>query len=79
MAVAIVLGFEMVDAGSQRALAALQALQAQPGRRVWMCGSCAEAGVPLLKSEVRSAYEVAGRLAGLAAGSVAARVPATST
>ena len=69
----------LVDAGSQRALAALQALQAQPGRRVWLCGSYAEAGVPLLESAVRSAYEVAGRLAGLTAGSVAARVPATST
>ena len=69
----------LVDAGSQRALAALQGLQAQPGRRVWLCGSYAEAGVPLLESAVRSAYEVAGRLAGLTAGSVAARVPATST
>ena len=29
----------LVDASSQRALAALQGLQAQPGRRVWLCGS----------------------------------------
>ena len=79
MAVAIVLGFELVDAGSQRALAALQGLQAQPGQRVWLCGSCAEAGMPWLETAARSAYEVAGRLAGLTAGSVAARVPATST
>ena len=76
---AIVLGFELVDAGGQRAVAALQGLLAQPGRRVWLCGSCAEAGMPLLETAVRSAYEVAGRLAGLTAGSVAARVPATST
>ena len=77
----------LVDAGSQRALATLQSLQAQPGRRAWLCGSYAEAGVPLLESAVRSAYEVAGRLAGLseltagsvAAGTLAASVPAAST
>ena len=49
----------LVNAQSQQALAALQALQARPGRRVWLCGSYARAGVPLLESAVRSASEVA--------------------
>jgi uncharacterized protein len=53
----------LVGAGSAAALAALQRLHAQPGRRVWWCGSYAEAGVPLLESAVRSALAVAARLA----------------
>lgn len=52
----------LVDAGSQRALLALQSLHAQPGRRLWFCGSYAQAGIPLLESAVRSAAEVAARL-----------------
>ena len=52
----------MVDTGSQRALQALQALHAEPGRRLWFCGSYAQAGIPLLESAVRSAAEVAARL-----------------
>lgn len=53
----------VVGSGSAAALAALQQLHAQPGRRVWWCGSYAEAGVPLLESAVRSALAVAARLA----------------
>ncbi|MFO1326270.1 MAG: NAD(P)-binding protein [Rubrivivax sp.] len=52
----------VVDADSQRALQALLQLQAQPGRRLWFCGSYANAGVPLLESAARSAAEVAARL-----------------
>jgi uncharacterized protein len=52
----------VVDAESQSALSALQRLHAEPGRRVWFCGSYAQAGVPLLESAVRSAHEVALRL-----------------
>jgi uncharacterized protein len=52
----------LVGAGSAAALASLQQLHAQPGRRVWWCGSYAEAGVPLLESAVRSALMVAARL-----------------
>lgn len=58
----------LVDAGSQQALAQLQALQGAPGapaqraRRVWLCGSYAHSGVPLLESAVRSAYAVASAL-----------------
>ena len=55
----------LVDAGSARALAALKRLHAQPGRRVWLCGSYAQAGVPLLESAVRSAYAVASALGAL--------------
>ncbi|MGQ3054875.1 MAG: FAD-dependent oxidoreductase [Roseateles sp.] len=57
-------GFErpLVDAGSAAALAALQRLHAQAERRVWWCGSYAEAGVPLLESAVRSALAVAARV-----------------
>ncbi|MDP3225132.1 MAG: hypothetical protein Q8M96_18505, partial [Rubrivivax sp.] len=64
----------LVDASSQRALAALQQLQTAaaadrtPARRVWLCGSYAEAGVPLLESAVRSAYGVAAALRAAAAG-----------
>lgn len=52
----------MVDAGSQRALLGLQALHAQPDRRVWFCGSYAQAGIPLLEGAVASAAAVAQRL-----------------
>jgi uncharacterized protein len=52
----------VVDAASQAALSALKRLHAEPGRRVWFCGSYAQAGVPLLESAVRSAHEVALRL-----------------
>lgn len=54
----------LVDAASQRALAALQRLQGEPGRRVWLCGSYAQAGVPLLESAVRSACVVAEAITG---------------
>ena len=57
----------LVGAGSAAALAALQQLHSQPERRVWWCGSYAEAGVPLLESAVRSALAVAARLASRAA------------
>ena len=52
----------VVDEASQRALARLAALHDEPGRRVWFCGSWAEAGIPLLESAVRSAARVAERL-----------------
>ena len=52
----------VVDSGSAIALAALQRLHAEPGRRLWFCGSYAQAGIPLLESAVRSAHEVAERL-----------------
>ncbi len=56
----------LVDALSQRALLRLQALQTDhSSRRVWLCGSYADAGVPLLESAVRSAYAVASSLDGL--------------
>ena len=52
----------VVDAGSQRALLGLDVLHAQAGRRVWFCGSYAQAGIPLLESAVHSALRVAQRL-----------------
>lgn len=52
----------VVDARSQQALAQLQQLQAEPDRRVWFCGSYAQAGIPLLESAVASAFDVAARL-----------------
>lgn len=51
----------VLDAGSLLALDALQRLHAEPGRRVWFCGSYAQAGIPLLESAVRSAHDVAER------------------
>lgn len=61
----------LVDGGSAQALAGLQALHAQPGRRVWLCGSYAQAGVPLLESAVASAYAVVAALNAAAPGRVA--------
>ncbi|MCV2363081.1 NAD(P)-binding protein [Paucibacter sp. DJ1R-11] len=61
----------LVDAGSAGALAALKQLHAQPGRRVWWCGSYAETGVPLLESAVRSALAVAALVESCAARSSA--------
>lgn len=55
----------LVDSGSGSALSSLQQLHTQPDRRVWCCGSYAEAGVPLLESAVRSALTVAERLISL--------------
>lgn len=52
----------LVDDASQRALAALPALHAEPGRRLWFCGAWAQAGIPLLESAVRSAHDVAQAL-----------------
>jgi predicted NAD/FAD-binding protein len=50
----------VVQADSVAALAALADLHAEPGRRLWFCGSYAQPGIPLLESAVRSA-EVAVR------------------
>lgn len=47
----------VVDAASTAALTRLPQLQAEPGRRVWFCGSYAQAGIPLLESAVGSAHE----------------------
>lgn len=52
----------LVNARSQQALALLQQLQAEPGRRLWFCGAYAQAGIPLLESAVQSAFDVAQRL-----------------
>jgi predicted NAD/FAD-binding protein len=54
----------VVGPGSARALAALATLHAEPERRVWFCGSYAQAGIPLLESAARSALDVATRLGG---------------
>ena len=59
----------VVDAASSAALSRLGELQAEPGRRVWFCGSYAQAGIPLLESAVGSAHEAARALeASLAIG-----------
>jgi uncharacterized protein len=52
----------LVDARTAGALQLLDTLHAQPDRRIWFCGSYAQAGVPLLESAVRSAVAVATRL-----------------
>ncbi len=51
----------IVSTESERALAALRTRWARPdpARRVWLAGSYAETGVPLLESAVRSALAVA--------------------
>lgn len=52
----------VVDAASQRGLAMLDTLHAQPGRRVWFCGSYAAPGVPLLESATASGLQAALRV-----------------
>ncbi len=52
----------VVHTGTRQAQAGLAALHAEPGRRVFFCGSWAYQGVPLLESAVRSAMAVAGHL-----------------
>lgn len=52
----------VVDVGTAAAQRELEALHAEPGRRVFFCGSWAAPGVPLLESAVRSAIAVARRL-----------------
>jgi uncharacterized protein len=48
----------LVDGGTAGRLAQLHARLAEPGRRVWYCGSYVEAGIPLLESAVASARRV---------------------
>lgn len=52
----------VVHSGTQRALAELKRMHAEPSRRVFFCGSWAYPGVPLLESAVRSAMAVADSL-----------------
>lgn len=56
----------VVDSETAKAQADLERLHAEPGRRVFFCGSFAAPGVPLLESAVRSAAAVA-RHVGVAA------------
>jgi uncharacterized protein len=49
----------VVSSRSFAALPRLDAWQAQPGRRVWFCGSYARPGIPLLEAAVQSALRVA--------------------
>lgn len=51
----------MVAAGTAAALRGLQQLHDEAGRRVWFCGSYAQAGIPLLEGAVASAAAVAER------------------
>jgi uncharacterized protein len=52
----------VVDVESNHALADLDVLHAERGRRVYFCGSYAASGVPLLESAVRSAVNVTAHL-----------------
>jgi len=52
----------VVHGGTRQAQDELAVLHAEPGRRVFFCGSWACQGVPLLESAVRSAMAVAGHL-----------------
>ena len=54
----------IVDLATQATLLQLDALNAQPGRRVFFCGSYAAPGIPLLESAVASASSVARRVNG---------------
>ncbi|MEE4297819.1 MAG: FAD-dependent oxidoreductase [Pseudomonadales bacterium] len=52
----------VVDRTSLRAIAELDALQDQPDRRLWFCGSYAAFGVPLQETAAASALRVARRI-----------------
>lgn len=52
----------VVHQGTASALQTLQTLHAEPGRRVFLAGSWAYTGVPLLESAVRSALAIMARL-----------------
>jgi predicted NAD/FAD-binding protein len=55
----------IVDLATQANLQALDALHAQPQRRVFFCGAYAAQGIPLLESAVASAHRLltaAGKL-----------------
>lgn len=52
----------LVDRDSLAAIDELDALQAEPGRRLWFCGSYAAFGVPLQETAAASALRVARRL-----------------
>lgn len=52
----------VVDAATTAAHRELEGLHAEPGRRLFFCGSYAAPGVPLLESAVRSAMGIAWRL-----------------
>jgi len=52
----------VVNSGTRAILDALQAWHAQPGRRLFYCGSWAHPGVPLLETAVRSARAVVRKL-----------------
>ena len=58
----------VVDAASGAALDALAGLWAEPGRRVWFCGSYAQPGIPLLESAARSAEVAVAAMTGLRPG-----------
>jgi predicted NAD/FAD-binding protein len=66
----------VVDAASERALAGLARLQAEPDRRVWFCGSYAQPGIPLLESAVRSAEVAAACVAAAGPAGASSRAPA---
>lgn len=54
----------VVNAGTGGILSDLRRWHAQPGRRLFYCGSWAHKGVPLLESAVRSAEAIVKRLKG---------------
>jgi hypothetical protein len=59
-----------------RGLGLLEALHAQPGRRVWFCGAYASPGVPLLESATTSGLAAAERICACAAVPAARSQPA---
>lgn len=61
----------LVDAASERALAQIARLHAEPGRRLWWAGAWAHRGVPLLESAAASALAVAQAIEAAAPGRAA--------
>ena len=49
---------------------AIEALHAEPGRRVWLCGAYAARGVPLLETGVVSGNAIAQRILSAPAPSI---------
>lgn len=74
----------VVELASLGVPAALAALQREPGRRLWFCGSYAQVGIPLLEAAVGSALDAAQAIGetlapGARSGRAASGRRATST
>ncbi|EMF97886.1 hypothetical protein LEP1GSC123_4135 [Leptospira borgpetersenii str. 200701203] len=48
----------IIDLKNRKIIEELKALQEQPGRKIWFCGSYARYGIPLLEAGVSTSLDV---------------------